>query len=299
MKLKYIIRYSWIIAALLFFSAKLMAQDSTAKELNISLRYFMYNNRIPYVLVNAKTKVDGKFQPVKNVGLNVYLDSVVASNLISKVNTNDKGETQAIIPASLKQLWDATATHKFLAVSIVNKEFPEAATDLEITKAKIVVDTVTVDSVKTITAKVFEFINNEWLPAKDVEMKIGVRRLSGSLPVGKEATYTTDSTGEVSAEFKRDGLPADKGMLTLVVNVEDNDKYGNLIVEEQLPWGVKIQQANDWNKRSLWSTRFRTPIWLLFMAYSIMGAVWGVLFYLVIQIIKIRKIGREIVFNEV
>lgn len=299
MKLKYIIRYAWVlIAVVLIFCAKLMAQDSTAKELNIYLRYFMYNNKIPYVLVNTKTKIDGKFQPVKNVGLNVYLDSVAPSNLISKVNTNNKGETQAVIPGSLKPLWDAAATHKFLAVSVANKEFPEATGDLEIAKAKIVVDTVIVDSVRTITAKVFELNKTEWMPVKDVEMKIGVRRLGGVLPVGKEATYTTDSTGGITAEFKRDTLPAEKGILTLVVNVEDNDKYGNLIIEQKLPWGVKIQQANDWNKRSLWSTRFRTPIWLLFMAYSIMAAVWGVLFYLVIQIIKIRKIGREVVFGE-
>ena len=296
MKAISIIRNVWLLtAAMLIFCAQLMAQDSTASELNISLRYFMYNNKIPYMLVNTKTKVDGKFQPVKNMVLNIYLDSIAPPNLVGKVNTNNKGDAQAVIPISLKQQWDANASHKILAVSVENKQFAETTGDIEITKAKITVDTTIVDSVKTITAKVFEMKDKEWIPVKDVEMKIGISRLDGaSLPVGKEATYTTDSTGQVTAEFTRENLPAEKGILTLVVNVEDNDKYGNLVLEENLPWGVNIQQTNDLDKRTLWSTRFKTPIWLLFMAYSIMAAVWGVLLYLVIQIIKIRRLGRNV-----
>lgn len=296
MKAISIIRNVWLFtAAMLIFCAQLMAQDSTASELNISLRYFMYNNKIPYMLVNTKTKVNGKFQPVKNMLLNVYLDSIATPNLVGKVNTNNKGDAQAVIPISLKQQWDANASHKILAVSVENKQFAETTGDIEITKAKITVDTTIVDSVKTITAKVFEMKDKEWIPVKDVEMKIGISRLDGaSLPVGKEATYTTDSTGQVTAEFTRVNLPAEKGILKLVVNVEDNDKYGNLVLEENLPWGVNIQQTNDLDKRTLWSTRFKTPIWLLFMAYSIMAAVWGVLLYLVIQIIKIRRLGRNV-----
>ncbi len=299
MNAMFIIRNGLLLpAAVLIFCAKLMAQDSTASKLNISLRYFMFNNSIPYVLANTKTKVEGKFQPVKNMGLEIYLDSIAAGNLIGKISTNKKGDAQAIIPGSLKQQWDAGPSHQFLAVSVENKQFAETIGDIEITKAKLTVDTTIADSIKTITVKVFELKDNEWIPVKDVEIKIGIRRLDGSsLPVGKEATYTTDSTGQVTAEFTRANLPAEKGILTLVVNVEDNDKYGNLVLEEHLPWGVNIQQTNDLGKRTLWSTRFKTPIWLLFMAYSIMAAVWGVLIYLIIQFIKIRKLGRNVVLD--
>lgn len=299
MKATSIIKNIWLLAAaVLIFCTQLMAQDSTASKLNISLRYFMFNNKIPYVLINTKTKVEGKFQPVKNMGLNIYIDSIAPLNLVGKVNTNNKGDAQAVIPVSLKQQWDANASHTFLAISVVNKQFAETTGELEITKAKITVDTTIVDSVKTITAKVFELKDNEWIPVKDIEMKIGISRLDGvSLPVGKEATYTTDSTGQVTAEFTRVNLPAEKGMLTLVVNVEDNDKYGNLVVLEKLPWGLKIQQTNDLDKRTLWSTRFKTPLWLLFMAYSIMAAVWSVLVYLVIQIIRIKRLGRNVAIH--
>jgi hypothetical protein len=294
MKRIHIVKQGLVLMVTLGIGMNLFAQDSTANELNIALRYFMFNNKIPYVTVNTKTKVDGKFKPVGFISLQVYLDSVAPGNLLGKVTTNDKGESYALIPTGLKSTWDAMTTHKFYAVSEENKQFPESTTDIEITKAKISVDTTTVDSTRSITAKVLELKDSEWIPVPDVEMKIGIRRLGSALSVGKEETYTTDSTGEVTAEFTRQNIPAQNGLITLVVNVEDNDKYGNLVFEEKLPWGTTIRQADDWNKRTLWSTRSRTPIWLLFMAYSIMAAVWGVLIYLVIQIIKIRKIGRNV-----
>ena len=294
MKAISIIKYRWqFIAALFMFTSGLRAQDSTGGDMNISLRYFSYNNKIPYVLVNTKTKVEGKWQPVKNIGVSVFLDSITPLNLVGKVNTDENGNAQLIVPAALKPVWDASPGHKFLAESDQNKQFAAATSDIEIIKAKITVDTTIVDNAKSITVKVLESKGDNWVPVKDVEVKIGIQRMSSVLPVGKEATYTTDSTGEVTAEFKRDSLPADKGLLTLVVNVEDNDKYGNLILEQSLPWGVNLQKADDWNKRTLFSTRFKTPIWLLFMAYSIMATVWGVLIYLFIQIARIRKLGKD------
>ena len=78
----------------------------------------------------------------------------------------------------------------------------------------------------------------------------------------------------------------------LVAKVEDNEQYGNLIIEKTVPWGIATRVDNSFfNQRTLWSTRFRTPWWLLFMAYSIVIAVWGTIIYLVLQIVKIKKLG--------
>ena len=38
--------------------------------------------------------------------------------------------------------------------------------------------------------QVLQFDGTEWIPAPDVELKVGVRRLSSLLPVGEEETYT-------------------------------------------------------------------------------------------------------------
>jgi hypothetical protein len=170
----------------------------------------------------------------------------------------------------------------------------EITASIEITKAKIEIDTANADGVRSISVKVIYQDNNNWLPAKDVEMKAGISRNASILSAGDDATYTTDSTGAVSAELKKDSLPGDeKGNIVLAAKVEDNDLYGNLFIEKSAPWGVSFTaEKNFFDQRTLWTTRFRTPFWLLFMAYAIVIGVWGTIIYLVIQIVKINKLGK-------
>ena len=64
-------------------------------------------------------------------------------------------------------------------------------------------------------------------------------------------------------------------------------------LKKQFP-GVlqKNQVIISFDQRKLWATKFRTPLWLLFMAYSIVIGVWGTIIYLVLQIIRIKRIGK-------
>ena len=90
-------------------------------------------------------------------------------------------------------------------------------------------------------------------------------------------------------------MPGDeKGNLLLVAKVEDNDSYGNLVTERSVPWGTSVKADNSFfDLRTLWTTRFRTPYWLLIIAYSIVIGVWGSIFYLVKQMLRVKKMGRE------
>jgi hypothetical protein len=126
-------------------------------------------------------------------------------------------------------------------------------------------------------------------------MKIGIQRLGGILSAGDEATYTTDSSGTVTVAVSKDSLPGDvKGNIILAASVEDNDVVGNLSIQEKVAWGVPAKYDNNFfNQRTLWSTRFNTPIWLLAIAYSIILSVWGTLVYLIFQLIKIKKLGKK------
>ena len=135
--------------------------------------------------------------------------------------------------------------------------------------------------------------NSDWVPANEVEMKVGIQRLGGVLPGGEEETYTTDSTGMVTVLLNKDSLPGDaKGNIQLVALVEDNDAIGNLSVVKTVPWGVIVTPNTDFfNKRSLWATRFKTPYWLLVLAYGIIISVWATIIYLVFQIVRIKRLG--------
>ncbi len=289
------INRSWFLFLALLISCAAISQDSIIRTPSLILRYFCSDNKVPYLFVQSKWKVGKKYEPAKGIVVKLYLDNDSGSNLLGKVTTNEDGDAKAIIPPTLKPVWDNSETHTFIGISEATKEFDETRIEAAITKTKITIDTLTDGETRSITVNVSALNGTDWVPAKDVEMKIGISRLGGILSAGDEDTYTTDSTGNAIVEFKKDSLPGDvKGNIVLVARVEDNDQYGNLQIEKTVPWGVSFTPDNTFfNQRTLWSTRFRTPAWLLFMAYSIVIGVWGTIVYLVLQIVKIKKLSKN------
>jgi hypothetical protein len=285
-----------ILASLLLATAtaKLSAQDSAAAVTTLSVRYFLPENKLPYIEVNTKKKVGRKFEPVTSVPVNIYFNESAPTNLLGKVVTGKDGLAKISISASFKSAWDSLNEIKFVAESDSIKGEPALSGDVTIRKAILVIDTTNADGVRGITAQLKEKKGAEWVAIKDIEMKLGVKRMLGNLSVGEADTYTADSTGLASAEFKRDSLAGDtRGNLVLVARVEDNDTYGNLVVEKSVPWGKAVIADTHFWHRSLWSTGDRVPIWLLFLAISIIVGVWGVIIYLIRQVIKMKKMGKD------
>ena len=300
MNYMYKIRNCLFLLCSLAVSNDTTAQSDSAKpEITVNIHHFIINNSFQYLLAETKTKVDNKWKPLKGQVLQLYLDSNKAQNLIAKVQTDSAGKAKAIIPAGLKSIWDAASTHKFIAVTEGTFKEEETTFESTISKAKILIDTSNAEGTRTVNVQVMKFENNEWGPAKDVELKIGIRRSGGDLKIGDEETYTTDSLGQVAGEFKRDSLPGDeKNNLILIAKIEDNESYGNLSVEKTAPWGIYIKPVNNFGQRTLWAARGKAPGWLMFMAYSIIAAVWGVILYLILQIIKISRLGKEEVIQK-
>ena len=288
-------KYKVIAVALLglLSSINSKAQDSARNELVLTMGYHMIYNNAVYVTANTKAKIETKFRQIPGIAVRVYLNSEEDSNFIAKVVTDHKGQARAILPPALKEIWQSSASHSLLGISEETKEYESTTSETEIVKSKINLDTTSDGETRTITVTVEGQKEGEWIPAADVEMKIGIRRLGGILTAGDAETYTTDSSGTVSVELIRDSLPGDiKGNLVLVAEVIDNEPYGNLLIEKTVPWGVAQQpDKNFFQQRTLWSTRFRTPPWLLLIAYSIVIGVWGTIIYLVVQIVKINKLG--------
>ena len=283
----------FLLVFLLAGAFNISAQDSTKSTLSLNVGYFVKNNSSQCLIATAQTKIEKRFHPVKDIEVSIFLDSISSENLIGKSKTDEAGKAKAFIPVALKDKWNASATHTFYAISEANKQFEEGTGELMITKSKVEIDTVNDETTKSITVSVKKFENDEWVPVKDVEMRIGVSRAGGILGAGEEESYTTDSTGVAIAEFTRDSLPGDKdGNIILAAKVEDNDEIGNILIEKSVSWGIPTKTDEDFFKqRTLWSTRYHTPPWLLFMAYSIIVAVWGTLIYLILQIFKIKKLG--------
>lgn len=280
-----------LLIAFLLVQQAIAQKDSVVSKEIISLKYYNENGGMQYLVLENKLKTGQKVEPLNNKTFQLFLDSVAAPNKIGGVTTDNDGRAKSFLPPELKGSWGASAQHKFLAVALGKED--EIAAELEITKARITVDTISSGEARSIVAQASKYENGEWIPAGEVEMKVGIQRLGGILSAGDAETYTTDSSGAVTVEITKDSLPGDQqGNIVLAIKVEDNDQYGNLLVEKTVPWGIAEKSGNNFfDQRKLWATKFRTPLWLLFMAYSIVIGVWGTIFYLVLQIIRIKKIG--------
>ena len=280
------------------FGSQLSGQETKEPEpvkKYVTLRYFNINNSDQYLLLSAIMKTPEGVMPQKNISFSVYMDDQDDEHLVGKNATDAQGLAKFFLPPSLKSLWDSSAKHTFTAVANAGTD-EEQTQEVEMQKGRIAIDTSNTDGVRSITVQVSKLEDGAWLPVPDVEMKVGVRRLAGVvLSGGDDPTYTSDESGNVSVEFTKLNLPGDSlGNLTLEAKVEDNDPLGNMIVEKTVPWGIKeTVQRNFFDQRTLWSTRFKTPIWLLLLAYSIVLSVWGTLLYLVYQLIKIKRLGRK------
>lgn len=290
---KYCILLIMFFSCIIAVSAQQGNEQENQRRLYLNISYFLPHNNIPYLVVSTKTKEERKFIPLENMNTALYMNEETDSALIGKNKTNEKGESKFFLPATLKYAWDSADTINFIAVMEANKEFESDRTELAITKARLEIDTFSAEETKHIIVTAREFKNGEWKAVPDVEVKISVGQLLGNLPVSEEAYYTTEDDGSVTAEFTRDSLPGDnKGNLVLIARTEENEVFGNIFTEMTVNWGVVPEPENLLHKRSLWATRFKTPYWLLGLAYTITGGVWAVLIYLFIQLLRIRRLGK-------
>ena len=281
-----------LILIITFVPSILMAQAVEKNSLSLTLKYYNDNNITHHLMVLAKSKIDGKFQTVPNIPVEFFISSDAdKANLIGKGKTDDRGQAIIEIPPSAKVEWLKSPNQIFVVVGAATKKFEEGRGELAITKAKIKVDTA---EGRIINAKIVALVDTTWTPIAGVDVIVGVKRLGGILNANETQTYPTDSSGAVTAEFKRDSLPGDqKGNIILVASVVDNDTYGNLSSELVVPWGTKSVYMTNFDHRTLFARRGHSPIWLEILAYSIVVAVWSVIIFLLVQIKNLKKLGVE------
>jgi len=268
------------------------AQDSVVSKTQLSMSYFLPVNNVPYLEVNTRKKVGRKFEPVKNIPVNIYYDQAEPKNLLGTVTTDAVGKARIGLPASFKNTWDSLDEFKFVAEGSTPEKEP-LTNEITIKKAILTVDTTSADGTRTVTGELKEKKGNDWVAVKGIEMALAVKRLQGNLSVGDKETYTSDSNGVSSAAFIRDSMPGDqKGNIILVAQVVDNDTYGNLVTEKSVNWGVAPEPSKNFlSQRALWSISTHTPLWLLFTVFAIVIGIWGTIIYLLFQILRIKRLG--------
>jgi len=284
------VAFFWCISLL---HTPVFAQEAEKATLRLDLTYQRQENgQLPMLKTSTKTKAGKRFEPVHDVEINLFFNEETSKGFLGRIKSSDKGTAFLTIPDDFTYELDTSAVLKFIATVTNNEKFEDVSSEIEITKAQIELTLNEEDSIRTMKAKVLVFEEGGWKPAPETEIKFVVKRLLSDLNAGEEELYTTDEFGEASSEFTLH-IPGDaEGNIFIAAKIDDNDVYGSISSSKEVKWGTPLQKDNSFAKRTLFATRDKTPLWLLIFPNLIIITVWSFIFYLIYQIILLRRIGK-------
>jgi len=264
-------------------------QGDEKARVRIGLNYFKIAEDSCYLTVKVLTKPDRKYIPVSGVIINLFLNEQTKSGMMGNITTDKEGLGTFILPDKFYTALDTLITLKFMARLNNDPSFQDKLTTVEIKDASMVIS-YDEDSLREVKVKLLEKDSSDrGTPVEGADIKFYVQRLFSLLPIGNDNNFT-DAEGEVTFNLPSD-LPGDgEGNLELFIKLEDDDDYGNIVFSNTLPWESDwITVKNTFDERTMWSPRDRTPYFLWIFPNLILLAVWGVIFYLIIQLMKIYK----------
>lgn len=168
-----------------------------------------------------------------------------------------------------------------------NENFESSETSLEIIDVEMKIRFSEIDSVKSIVTSVFELdSNNERKPSEELDVYFFTPSLFGLLPIGEGWV----ENGECIMEFPTD-IPGDEtGNLNIIAKILENELYGDVISENNINWGKKLE-IPEISHRELWTSD--PPIWMMLALLFLLTAVWSHYYFVFYKLNKIRKTGKQ------
>lgn len=272
---------------LIFLNAHAHSNQGDEKvRVRMDLNYFKIAKDSCYITVEVRTKKDRKYVPVPGVIIDLFLNEQTSRGRMGNITTDMKGVGTFILPDKFYSALDSLTTMEFSAVLRNSPGYRDKTTTLEIRDAFMAISYQ--DSLREVKVKLLEKDSSDGgTPVEGADIKFYVQRLFSLLPIGSDNNFT-DVEGEVTLNLPSD-LPGDgEGNLELFVKLEDDDDYGNIVLSNTLSWESDWLTVNDtFDERTMWSPRDRTPYFLWIFPNLILLAVWGVIFYLIMQLVKI------------
>ena len=270
------------------YSTPLQEEEEKAR-VRIELNYFKLKDDSSYLAVKVLTRIERQYQPVPGVIINLFLNQQTKAGMMGNITTDQEGQGVFILPPKFYQAKDTLTSMAFMARLQNDPNYQDRITSIEIRDAKVTI--IPIDSLKQIKVRLTQKdSSNHELPIEGADIKCYVQRMFSRLPVGEEYNITDDN-GEVNIQIPPD-LPGDEsGNLELIVGLEEDDTYGNITAHATLQWGSDVLIGKDtFDERTMWSSREKTPIYLLIWPNLMLLIVWGVIVYLLVQL---RKIYRD------
>jgi cytochrome c5 len=159
-------------------------------------------------------------------------------------------------------------------------------TDEELLKGKIYalvgIDNSTIDIVAEVQDK-----NGQLQKLAGSTIFVMARKAFGNLLVG---SVSTDNEGRATFNIPAGMRTKTDGTVDFVLTLGDDFEPTVFAIS-----GVQVKEAEPFTAppRVLWSTNDRTQVWLLFTYFAALIGAWSTIGYIVLQIVKIRKLSQK------
>lgn len=129
-------------------------------------------------------------------------------------------------------------------------------------------------------------------PLSEIDVHFYIQRDFGLMRFAEESNYT-GKDGRVTVLFPNDIVGDSLGNVKIICKIENSFLYNDNSVKFERNWGSNLTTDDEnFNKRSLWGSRSKSPVWLLLLANGIIFAVWAVIVYIVFNLVRIKKAGK-------
>lgn len=285
------LKYNFIIhllTSLMFIGIGLQQNYAqTAKKNTVRLRadYVKIMDGNSYFDIKATSKIDKQTQGVAHIDL-------IVSNIIGDEETElgtVQTDMEGICRFSLKNLnlikADSTNTYNMKFSFKGNDSFKKVSKTVSFKDATIEASLITKDSIHFIQATLFDANLNT--PISERILHVQVQRLFMPLRIGPEFN-NTDINGTILVPIPSD-IPGVNGNLTFEVVLKDSDDFGTVKALVNAPIGKPIVDESTFDERTMWSPRNKTPYLLLILPNLVILGMWGLIIYLIINLLKISK----------
>ncbi|MBC8147854.1 MAG: cytochrome c [Bacteroidetes bacterium] len=138
-----------------------------------------------------------------------------------------------------------------------------------------------------LVAKSFAVKGDDTLVLANVELLLFAKRYFGNLQLGEP--FETDSSGLGIFELSETILADTAGNIVLIAKPADMETYGDAETRIKIEYGIKNTKAALNEERAIWNTLEKAPIWLIFTYLFGLIAVFSVIIYVVLQLVKMKK----------
>ncbi len=276
-----ITRHFFLVVLSVFLCTSVSAQD----RVRLKADYVKIMNGEVYFDMQATAKVNDENVNVSKIELIIY--NLVGDEQIEigKTITNMQGKSKFKLKDLNAIKPDSSNTYNIEISFEGNDAFKGASKSIIFKDAAIEAKLVTIDSVNYISATLTDKSTDSLLVGQS--LKVQIQRLFKNLPIGEEFNET-DENGTILVPIP-EGIPGVDGMLAIEVVLSESEEFGTVKTIVKAPIGKHIVDESTFDERTMWSPRNKTPLFLLIFPNILTFGIWGIIIYLILNLIKINK----------